>query len=64
MTKRVFFDTDCISSFMWVGGKNIIEELFDARIVIPEQVYEELSNPKVQHLKEQTDEMIGDNRKQ
>jgi len=58
MTKRVFFDTDCISSFMWVGEKNIIEELFDARIVIPEQVYEELSNPTVKHLKDQTDEII------
>lgn len=59
MTKRVFFDTDCISSFMWVGEKSIIEELFGARIVIPEQVYEELSNPKVKHLKDQTDEIIG-----
>lgn len=58
MTKRVFFDTDCISSFMWVGEKNIIEELFDVRIAIPEQVYEELSNPKVSHLKEQTDGLI------
>lgn len=43
MTKRVFFDTDCISSFLWVDERNVIEELFNARIVIPEEVYEEIS---------------------
>ena len=59
MTKRVFFDTDCISSFLWVDERNVIEELFNARIVIPEEVYEELSNPRVPHLKEQTDKMIA-----
>ena len=59
MTKKVFFDTDCISSFMWVNERNVIEVLFDARIVIPEEVYEELSNPRVPHLKRQTDEMIA-----
>ena len=59
MTKKVFFDTDCISSFMRVNERNVIEELFDARIVIPEEVYEELSNPRVPHLKQQTDDMIA-----
>ena len=58
MTKKVFFDTDCISSFMRIGERNVIEELFNARIVIPEEVYEELSNPRVPHLKKQVDEMI------
>lgn len=37
MTKKVFFDTDCISSFLWVNERNVIEELFNARIVIPEE---------------------------
>lgn len=59
MTKNVFFDTDCISSFFKVRQRNIIEELFNARIVFPEEVYEELSNPKVPHLKKQADEMIN-----
>ena len=58
MTKNVFFDTDCISSFLWVNERNVIETLFSARIVIPEEVYEELSNPGVPHLKKQTDDMI------
>lgn len=59
MTKKVFFDTDCISSFFKIGQRNIIEELFDARIVIPEKVYEELSHPRVPHLKKQVDEMLA-----
>lgn len=58
MTKKVFFDTDCISSFFRVGERNIIEELFHARIVFPEEVYEELSNPRVPHLKKQADLMF------
>ncbi len=58
MTKKVFFDTDCISSFFKVGERNIIEDLFNARIVFPEEVYEELSNPKVPYLKKQADELI------
>lgn len=58
MTKKVFFDTDCISSFFRIDQRNIIEELFDARIVFPEEVYEELSNPRVPHLKAQADIML------
>ncbi len=51
MTDKLFFDTDCISSFLWVDGTNIITELYDGRIVLPEPVYNELSNPCVPHLK-------------
>lgn len=53
MTKKVFFDTDCISSFFRIGQRNIIEDLFNARIVFPEEVYEELSHPRVSCLKKQ-----------
>lgn len=38
MTKKVFFDTDCISSFFRIGQRNIIEDLFNARIVFPERI--------------------------
>lgn len=58
MTKRVFFDTDCISSFFKVNGRNIIEDLLNASIVIPEEVYEELSHPRVPHLKKEADAML------
>lgn len=59
MIKRVFFDTDCISSFFKVGERNVIEDLFNARVVFPEEVYEELSHPGVPHLKKQADSMLA-----
>ena len=51
LTDPVFFDTDCISAFLWVNGESIITKLYAGRIVIPIQVYKELSHPGVNHLK-------------
>lgn len=61
MTEPLFFDTDCISAFLWVDNESILGKLFPGRIVIPKEVYDELSNPKVnqiKHLKNQVDLMI------
>ncbi len=62
MTEPLFFDTDCLSSFLWVDEENILSKLFKERIVIPKEVYEELSHPavnRVKHLKAQLDAMIN-----
>lgn len=59
MTDKLFFDTDCISSFLWVDETNIITELYGGRIVLPEPVYNELSNPCVQHLKQRMDILLN-----
>lgn len=59
MINQIFIDTDCISSFLWVDGTNILEVLYPGRIVIPESVYRELSNPRVKQLKRKTDELIS-----
>ena len=59
-TKKVIFDTDCLSSFLWVNEENIILDLFDGLIVIPDDVYEELS--KVKSLKEKIDKLIKNNK--
>lgn len=56
--EELFFDTDCLSAFMWVGETNILQELYGGRIVIPEPVYQEMSNPSVPHLKRQADMLI------
>lgn len=58
MTDSLFFDSDCISAFLWVGKEQILEQLYAGRIIIPKQVYEELSYPRISHLKARTDEMI------
>lgn len=55
---KYFFDTDCISTFMWVDEINIVEALFGPNIIIPREVYSELSNPLVPHLKADIDSLI------
>ena len=55
-TNKIFFDTDCLSSFLWVGREDIVLDLFPNLIVIPDQVYYELS--KVNFLKTKIDKLI------
>ena len=51
MTEKLFFDTDCISSFLWVKEENILFKLYPGRIVLPKQVFNELSNPSIPHIR-------------
>ena len=41
LNKPVFYDTDCLECFLFVDAGSILEKLF-SKIVIPEQVYNEL----------------------
>ena len=41
LNKPVFYDTDCLESFLFVDAGHILEKLF-SKIIIPEQVYNEL----------------------
>lgn len=61
MTKNspLFFDTDCLSAFLWVGEEALLPQLFPGRIVIPEVVYEELSYPTIRHLKDRVDSLVA-----
>lgn len=61
MTDELFFDTDCLSAFLWINNTNILHELYGGRIVLPEPVYQELSNPSIPHIKQRTDIMIRNN---
>ncbi len=58
MTDELFFDTDCLSAFLWVNGTNILHELYGGKIVLPEPVYLELSNPSIPHIKQRVEIMI------
>jgi len=51
MTKKLFFDTDCVSSFLWVKEENILLKLYPERIILPQEVFIELSNPSIPHIK-------------
>lgn len=47
----LFFDTDCIASFLWVNRENLLVQLYPALIVLPKHVFDELSHPSVPQLK-------------
>lgn len=59
MTDDLFFDTDCLSAFLWINDTNILHELYGGKIVLPEPVYQELSNPSIPHIKQRADVMIS-----
>lgn len=61
MIEQLYFDTDCLSSFLWVRNENILVQLYGGKIIVPKQVYEELSNPRVPHLKQKTDILLENN---
>jgi hypothetical protein len=61
MTSELFFDTDCLSAFLWINNTSILEVLYPNRIVLPEPVYVELSNPRVPQLKRRVDSLIETN---
>ena len=58
LTEPLFFDTDCISAFLWVKEQSILVKMFPGRIGIPRQTYEELSIPEIPHLKSRVDQLI------
>ena len=57
MTDKLFFDTDCISSFLWVKEENILFKLYPGKIVLPKQVFNELSNPSIPHIRRKVNEL-------
>ena len=59
MTNPLYFDTDCLSSFLWAKEEMILSRLYSRRIIIPQQVYNELLYPGVSHLKTRLDVLIN-----
>lgn len=59
LTDSLFFDSDCISAFLWVANQNLLARLYPGRIIIPKPVYDELSNPYTPHLKERVDRLVN-----
>ena len=53
LTEEYFFDTDCLSAFLWVREESILARLYAGKIILPMQVYKEIQ--KVPHLRERVD---------
>ncbi len=59
LTDSLFFDTDCLSAFLWVGNESLLVKLYPGKIIIPKPVYDELSYPGVNHLKARVDTLLS-----
>jgi hypothetical protein len=56
MTEQIFFDTDCLSSFLWAGSENLLVRLYKGQIALPAQVLNELR--KVIQFRSKIDALI------
>ena len=59
MIDSLFFDSDCISAFLWVNEQNLLTLLYPGKVVIPKPAYDELSYPTTSHLKQRIDCLIN-----
>ena len=57
LTELLFFDTDCLSAFLWVGNECLLPILYPGKIVIPMPVYSELNRPSIPNLKARIDSL-------
>ena len=56
--KAIFYDSDILSSFLMINKSDLLKKLFD-EIIIPEQVFFELTHPKSpKHMKSKLKELI------
>ena len=55
----LYFDTDCLSAFLWIENESILTQLYPGRVMIPKQVYDELGS--VPHLQGRIDTLLGRN---
>lgn len=53
----LYFDTDCLSAFLWVKDESLLPQLYPGRVVIPKQVYDELGH--VPHLRSRIDILLN-----
>lgn len=57
MIDQLFFDTDCFYSFLWVKEENILFKLYPGKIILPKQVFNELANPSIPHIKRKVNQL-------
>ena len=57
MTELMYFDNDCLSAFLWVKAEQLLVQMYPGKIVVPQQVYNEIS--LVPHLKAQLDAHVS-----
>ena len=61
LTDSLFFDTDCLSAFLWVRNESLLPQLYLGKVIIPKPVYTELCRPNTPHLKKRIDVLLSKN---
>jgi len=61
LTDSLFFDTDCLSAFLWVRNESLLPQLYPGKVIIPNPVYIELCRPNTPHLKNRIDVLLSQN---
>ena len=61
LTNTLFFDTDCLCAFLWVGNESLLPRLYPGKVVVPRPVYTELCRPTIPHLKARVDALVKQN---
>ncbi len=56
-TTLIFYDRDCISSFLKINKTELLKKLF-SEILVPKQVYDELTTPDSYWLVKQKIELL------
>lgn len=44
---KIYFDTDCLSSFLWSDEIPLLVQLYSEKMYIPQEVYKEFSYPRL-----------------
>lgn len=57
-----FFDTDCISAFLWVKREDMLVNLISGQIILPNAVYAELNHPNLPSFFKEHLENLCDNK--
>lgn len=61
LTDTLFFDTDCLCAFLWVGNESLLPRLYPGKTIIPRPVYTEICKPTIPHLKARIDTLLNQN---
>lgn len=59
LTEPLFFDTDCLSAFLWTDRGSVVTRLYPGRVVIPQLVLDELSRVSTPTFKDRVAKLIA-----
>lgn len=59
LIEPLFFDTDCLSAFLWTDRGSIVTQLYPGRVIVPQSVIDELSRVSTPAFKERVESLTA-----